>query len=106
MCHAHNREVQHHKSNPEYIPAWKKDKGSQHAHTHTHTYTHTHTHAHMHAYSVHTVGLQNKIILQGAERGLQYRQLVGQCTGLLCLMELLLTNQTTIKMVVQRQMHT
>ena len=143
MCHAHNREVQRHKSNPEYNPAWKRDKGSQHAHTHahththtyththththvhthtyTHTYTHTHTHAHTHTHthththahtrthSVHTAGviiMQNKTILQGAERGLKYRQLVGQCTGLLCLMELLLTNQTTIKMVVQRQMHT
>ena len=58
----------------------------------------------MHAYSVHTAGviiMQNKIILQGAERGLQYRQLVGQCTGLLCLMELLLTNQTTIKVTLK-----
>ena len=31
MCRAHNREAQRHKCNPEYIPAWKKDKGSQHA---------------------------------------------------------------------------
>ena len=51
MCHAHNREAQRHKSNPEYNPAWKKDKGSQHAHTHTHTHTYTHTHTHTHTHT-------------------------------------------------------